>query len=102
MIAQVRRRLRGEILKLLYENHEAQRARMDALTLASVLESLKFDVHVNLVSGLLDDLKERGFVSFEKLRNRVTGELSIRQVQITPKGRDIVEKTGSSLAVEVD
>jgi hypothetical protein len=97
-----KRRLRGEILKLIYENGETQQARMDEMVLTGVLEGLRFDVHVNLVSELLRDLSERGLVKFEELRNRATGEPSIRQIQITPAGRDSIEKTGSSLAVEVD
>ena len=98
----VRRRLRGEILKLIYENDEAQQPRMDELILTRVLEGLKFDVYVNLVRALLRDLKERGLISFAEQRDSVTGKSPIRQIQITPGGRDIFEGTGSSLAVEVD
>ena len=101
-IGEQKRRLRGEVLKLIYENHEAQQAWMDELTLTSVLEGLRFDVHVNLVREILHDLKQRGFVSFDEQRDRVTGGSPIRLIQITPAGRDIIEKTGSSLAVEGD
>jgi hypothetical protein len=97
-----KRRLRGEVLKLLYENHEAQQSRMDEMTLTGVLERLRFDVSVNLIREILHDLKGRGFVSFDEQRDRVTGRSPIRQIQITPGGRDIIEKTASNPAVGVD
>jgi len=96
------RRLRGEVLKVIYKNHGAQQARMDEMTLTSVLEGLHFDVHVNLVREILHDLKDRGLVSFEEPRDRRSGASPIRQIQITPEGRDIIEKTGRNPGVEVD
>jgi transcription initiation factor IIE alpha subunit len=100
--AQVKRRLRGEVLKLVYENHEAQRTRLDDVTLTGVLERLGFDVFVNLVREILQDLGERELVKFEEEKNRVTGKISIRKIQILPKGRDVIEKTISDLAVDVE
>src|SRR5258708_35707746 len=97
--AQVKRRLRGEILKLVYENHESQRTRLDDVTLAGVLERLGFDVFVNLVRELLQDLGERDCLKFEEQRNRLTGEVSIRKIQILPRGRDVIEKTSLDPAV---
>jgi transcription initiation factor IIE alpha subunit len=101
-IGEQKRRLRGEVLKLIYGNHETQQARIDEMTLTSVLERLRFDVSVNLVREVLHDLRERGFVSFDEQRDRVTGRSPIRQVQITPGGSDIVEETGSDPGVEVN
>ncbi|MGH7936715.1 MAG: hypothetical protein ACREF8_06875, partial [Chthoniobacterales bacterium] len=99
---QHKRRLRGMILKLVYENHEAQNHRLDDVTLTGVLERLQFDVYVNAVRELLQDLGERGLLSFKQERDRTTGRISIRQVQISPKGRDLVENTTSDPAVEVE
>jgi hypothetical protein len=98
----IRRRLRGAILNLIYQNHEAQWGRLDDITATAVLERLQFDVYLGLVRALLHDLKERGLVKFMDERNRVTGGSPIRQIQITPAGRDIIEKIGSCPAVEVD
>jgi transcription initiation factor IIE alpha subunit len=100
--AQVKRRLRAEILKLLYENHESQRTRLDDVTLSGVLERLGFDVHVNLVRELLQDLQERNCVKFDQEKNRRTGEVTIRKIQILPHGRDIIEKTALDPAVDVE
>ena len=99
--AQIKRRLRAEILKLIYENHESQRIRLDDLTLFSVMERLQFDAHLNLVRELLQDLRERGFVKFAEDKNRTTGEVALRQIQILPRGCDILEKTISDPAVDV-
>jgi hypothetical protein len=100
--AQQKRRLRGTILKLIYEQHEAQQHRLDDVTLTGVLERLQYEVYVNLVRELLQDLDERGFLSFDTEKNRVTGARSIRKIKITPDGRDIIENTTSDPAVEVE
>lgn len=99
---QHKRRLRGMILKLIYENHEAQNRRLDDVTLTGVLERLQFDVYVNAVRELLQDIEERKLISFRQERDKVSGRTSIRQIQITPAGRDLVEKTTSDPAVEVE
>lgn len=100
--AQIKRRLRGEILKLVYENHERQNTRLDDITLAGVLERLGFDVYVNLVQEILEDLCERGCVKYEEEKNRITGKKSLRKIQILPRGRDVIEKTISDAAVDVE
>jgi DNA-binding PadR family transcriptional regulator len=100
--AHQKRRLRGVMLKLVYENHEAQQYRLDDVTLTGVLERLQFDVYVNLVREILQDLNERGFISYESEKNRTTGAHPIRKIKITPKGRDLIEKTTTDPAVEVE
>jgi hypothetical protein len=102
VIAEQKRQLRGIVLKLIYENDEAQQIHLDEMTLTAVLEELQFDVYVNLIRDILHDLRGRGLLSFDEQRNRVTGSSPIRKIQITPEGRDIVEKTGNNPAVEVD
>jgi transcription initiation factor IIE alpha subunit len=99
---QLKRRLRGVVLKLIYENHEAQKHRLDDVTLTGVLERLQFDVYVNLVREILQDLRERGLISYDGQRDRMSGSHAIRKIQITPGGRDIIEKTSSNPAVEVE
>jgi hypothetical protein len=90
------------ILRLVYENHEAQKHRLDDVTLTGVLERLQFDAYVNLTRELLQDLKERGLLNFEQERDRTRGSVAIRKIQITPKGRDIVEGTTADPAVDVE
>jgi hypothetical protein len=99
---QLKRRLRGVILKLIAQNHEKQQHRLDDITLTGVLERLQYDVYVDLVRATLQDLEERGMLEFAQDRNRKTGETFIRQIQILPKGRDLVEGTISDPAIDVD
>jgi hypothetical protein len=99
---QQKRRLRGMILQLVYENHEKQKHRLDDVTLTGVLERLQFDVYTNLVRELVQDLGERKFLTFDETRDRDSGRVAIRKIQISPSGRDIVEKTIKDLAVDVE
>jgi len=100
--AQQKRRMRGVILKLIYENHEAQAARVDDVTITGVLERLQFDVSVNMIREILQDLKDRGFLRYAETRNRFSGAKSIGKIEITAAGRDIVEKTTVDPAVDVE
>lgn len=101
-IAQQKRRMRGEILQLLYENRADQRTRFDDVTLTGILERLRFDVSVNMIRELLQDLREREMVSFDQQKDRYTGRVTIRKIQICPAGVDIVEKTKSDPAVDME
>lgn len=100
--AQLKRRMRGVILKLIAQNHERQGSRLDDITLTGVLERLQFDVYVDLVRTVLQDLHDRGHLAFKSDRNRRTGENFIRQIEITPLGRDIVEGTTSDPAIDLE
>jgi len=100
--AQYKRRLRGMILKLVYENHERQEHRLDDITLTGVLERLQFDVYVNLVRETLQDLGERGLLTFQEVRDRKRGVYSIRKIQISPLGRDLVERTKTDPAIDME
>lgn len=97
-----KRRLRGVILQLVYENQESQRSRLDDLSLHAALERLHYDVSRNQVKTLLQDLAERGYLSSTIEKNRDTGQVYLRKIQITPSGRDVVEKTRNDEAVEVE
>jgi hypothetical protein len=98
---QLKRRLRGEILRLLYENHEKQQSRLDDVTLTGVLERLRFDVYVNLIRELLQDLNEREMIWFNEDRDRTRGEVRISQIMIRPKGRSIIEGDVTDPAIDV-
>jgi hypothetical protein len=100
--SQTKRRMRGQILRLLYEGHEKQRHRMDDVTLTGVLERLHFDVWTDLVRELLQDMRERELVTFTEDRNRKTGVTAIREIQIRPRGSDVIEGSASDLAVDVE
>jgi hypothetical protein len=98
---QQKRRLRGEILRLLYEQHEKQEHRLDDVTLCGVLERLRFDVWMDLVRELLQDLGEREMITFVETRDRKRGEVRISTIMIRPKGRSIIEGDVTDPAIDV-
>ncbi len=102
MSMQDKRRLRGTVLKLLYVNSEKRLGTLNQVTLTYALERLHFDVYVNLVHEILQDLRERGLAAFKEEKDRVTGERSLCEIQILPAGRDIVETTRTDAAVDVE
>jgi|SRR5947209_13087257 len=90
-IAEARRRLRGEILELVCEGHDNQRSRFTDAILWGVLQRLKYDCSQNEVVTLLQDLKSRGCLEFHQEKRGRSNEVRITLIQITPKGRDLVE-----------
>ena len=100
--AQGKRRLRGMVLKLIYENHYGQKHRLDGITLHGVLERLHFDVSRNQVRTVLQDLKDRNLLRFTQEKDPDTGKISIRQIQVRPAGIDLQERTTTDPAVEVE
>lgn len=101
------RRLRGAILDVLYQRHRAQKSRLDAVMLFAVMRrDLLYDIGLNDVVTILQDLRERGCVQFTEHRvgkdgrpvslgdpqPTPTAEVIISKVQITPRGRDLVER----------
>jgi len=99
---ETKRRLRGVILKLVYENHEKQRHRLDDLTLHGVLERLHYDLSRNEVRTLVQDLGERDCLKCIEERDKDSGKVSLRQIQILPRGRDLIEKSETDAGVEVE
>lgn len=94
-------RLRGAILELVDEGHREQRARMNDLVLWGVLQKLQYDASQNDVLTLLQDLGERGYLEFSQDKNWRTHEVRISKIQITPRGRDVLEGTIIDPAVHV-
>jgi hypothetical protein len=101
LTVEIRMRLRGEILELVDEGHQEQRSRMNDLILWGVLQRLKYDVSQNDVITVLQDLGDRGYLKFDEDRNRRNNEVRISKIQITPKGRDLLEGTIIDAAVNV-
>ena len=100
--AEAKRRLRGIVLQLVCENHERQGHRLDDITLHGALERLHYDVSRNELKAVLQDLSERGLLSFKEDKNKDTGKVSIRLIQIAPAGRDLVERSKADPAVEFE
>lgn len=89
------RRLRGAVLELVYARHSEQQSRMDHVALWSMLRELQHDAGENDVLTVLQDLKDRGYLTFSEKKNRLTNRTEISLIQITPKGRDLVEEVVS-------
>lgn len=96
------RTLRATILGLVYDNHARQYTRLSHVTLMGALERLFVEISRDDLFTVLDDLLERGYLNFKKVRDRQTGRTSIAQIQITPKGRDLVERTTTDPAVQFE
>jgi len=85
-----KRVMRGTVLKLTYQKHERQEHRFRDETLLIALDQLSFNVHLDLVRELIQDLGDRDYLKFNSTRNRKTGEMVISEIQLTPDGRDLV------------
>lgn len=93
------KRYRGVVLQFVYTNHREQLARMDDVALWGLMLDMGYGVGQNNVLTLLQDLSDRGYLSFNEKLNRVTGRTEISKIQITPGGRDLVERTREDAAV---
>jgi hypothetical protein len=87
------RNLRGTILQIVYDNHFARNSRLRVTPLHGALERLFFDVSEDELVTVLEDLKERGCLTFtrDEQKWKKSREVVIGEIQITPKGRDLVE-----------
>lgn len=96
------KRLRGAILKLLCTNHDEQLSRFDATSLWSALvRGLAFDASRFEVITTLQDLKGRGYVDFRQRKDEDRGTIYLAQIELCPKGRDLLEGTVEDPAVEI-
>lgn len=87
--------IRGVILRMVYDSHRKQQSHPGLLTLAGALERLFYDVSLNDLLTILQDLKERGYLEFVQTKDRWTGHVGISRIGITPRGRDLVEGTSA-------
>lgn len=94
------KRLRGILIDLLYSRHIAQLARADHVMLWSVVRDLGVDVGENDLITVLQDLFDRDCVRYAEKRNRWTNRVEISLIQLTPRGRDLAEKTITDPAIQ--
>lgn len=97
---EVKRRLRGLILKLLCARHDEQQSRMDDVELTSAVQSFAYHVVTPHIVTLLQDLQDRGYVRFHQGRDFLTRRVRLEKIELTAKGRDQVE--GNVDASELD
>jgi len=100
--ARTKRVMRGTILKLTYQKHERQETRFMMRTLMAALDDLAFRVYEDLVMELLQDLGDRGYLRFTEIKDRKKGTVLISEIQLTPAGRNIVERINNDPAVDVE
>lgn len=93
------KRIRGAILEVLYARHQAQQSRVDHIALWRILRDLGCDVGENDVITQLQDLSDREYVKFAQKRNRLTNRVEITLIQLTARGRDLVEATITDAAI---
>lgn len=100
--ATIKRRVRGVILKLVQQKHERQEHRYDDYALLAALDRLSFELYLDAVRELLQDMQVRDLISFTQKKDRKTGETSISAVQLRPRGTDLLEGYATDPAVEVE
>ena len=95
------RQLRAAVLQIIYSNQQNQRSRLRFTPLYGAITRLGFDVSINVLVTVLQDLKERGYIKYTRDEDayRESRKTVISEIQILPEGRDVVEKTTADPAV---
>jgi hypothetical protein len=97
------KRLRGAILEVLEANHRAQKSRLDLAVLWAMLRKLGHsDLYKNDLVTVLQDLRDRDYIDFQFKREPWAGEIRLWEIEIEPKGRDLLEGTIQDAAVQLD
>jgi len=101
--SEVVRNLRGVLLQMVYDNHREQKPAPSVVVLCGALERLGWaDLSLNQLVTVLQDLKQRGYLSFTENRDRRSGRLDLVGIAITPAGRDLVEGTREDVGVGME
>jgi hypothetical protein len=100
-----KRNLRGAILKLVYQKRERQESRFRSQTLCAALDQLSYEVHLDLVHEMLQDLSDSGYLTYTSNRGsrewQRKGELVLSDIQLTPAGRNLVEGIETDPAIDI-
>lgn len=94
------KRLRGVVIEVLYGRHAAQLSRADHVLLWHTVQDLGCDVGENELITTLQDLADRDCVKYRESKNRYTNRVEISLIQLTPRGRDLAEKTVTDPAIQ--
>lgn len=95
-----KKRFRGEVLRMLAVRHGQQMSRMDDVALCHALRSLAWDIDINDVVTILQEMKQRDWVGFRELRSIYSSRRELSQIEILPDGQDLVDQTTTNPAVE--
>jgi hypothetical protein len=97
----LKKRFRGEVLRMLSVRHGQQRSRMDDVALCHALRSLAWDIDINDVVTILQEMKGRNWVGFRQIKSIYNRRAEISQIEILPDGQDLVDQTTMNPAVEI-
>jgi hypothetical protein len=86
-----KRKFRKEILRILSVRHGQQRSRMDDVLLTKTLRDLAWEVDLNDVITILQEMKQRGWVNFRQIRSIYARGVQLLELEILPLGQDVFD-----------
>lgn len=95
-----KKRFRGEVLRMLAVRHGQQQSRMDDVALCHALRSLAWEIDINDVVTILQEMKGRNWVNFRQIKSIYNRRAEISLIEILPDGQDLVDQTTTNPAVE--
>lgn len=95
------RQLRGLLLRLLYLNHSRQDKRANSTLLAAVLQREGYDFSDDQVLTMLQDLRDRDYLRFQHIK-KASGRVYLFNIELTSKGRDLMDGISADPAVQND
>jgi hypothetical protein len=95
-----KRMFRGEILRMLAVGHAQQQPRKDDTQLALALRDNLWDIDINDVLTIMQEMKGRGWVTFRADRSEFSSRVRLSKIEILPPGVDLYEGTTTDPAVE--
>jgi hypothetical protein len=87
------------MLEFVYSNHGKQLHRLTDSKLWALLVGAGGTIGQRDVITLLQEMRDRGYLTFVEDPDNWEGRLKIKDIVITPAGRDLVERTKKDAAV---
>lgn len=95
------RYLRGLVLRLIYLNHNRQRARLSSTQIRGALQIEGYNQFGrDDVLTVLQDLKDRGYVRYKQMRD-ADERVYLFEIELTAQGRDLCDLITEDPAVLV-
>jgi hypothetical protein len=73
---------------------------MDDVALCHALRSLAWDIDINDIVTILQEMKGREWVEFRQIKSIFNRRAELSQIEILPDGQDLVDQTTTNPAVE--
>jgi hypothetical protein len=90
--------LRGLILTMVYINHKRQRHRLTSTVIHGTIAREGYRFGKNDVLTAIQDLRDRGYLRYQQVRD-ADQALFIEAIEITARGRDLVDRRFDDPAV---